>query len=203
MHVWHVFVMRLLHAYYMVLHQTVTCITCILYYVNVIRILHVDFCIMYILFIYYCFFLYVLYAWYMYNMNGLFILYAYHMYISSYKSHIDIICLCHRYHMYVSCLSCKCFTYITCLSYWCITNIISKLYVHLRITDIIRIHSWRRSDFKIFGTRDLSVSEIDLLSEGDSIYSRENLFEFLRTPEKTCLICTGTPVKTCWKFWQS
>ena len=42
-----------------------------------------------------------------------------------------------------------------------------------------------------------------LLSYGDSFYSRENLFEILGTPKKTCLTCTGTSMKTCWKFWQS
>jgi len=36
---------------------------------------------------------------------------------------------------------------------------------------------------------DLSIFLIDLLSDGDSVYSRENLFEILGTPEKTCLIC--------------
>jgi hypothetical protein len=41
------------------------------------------------------------------------------------------------------------------------------------------------------------------LSDGDSVYSRENLFEILGTPETTGLIRKGTPVKTCWKFWQS
>jgi len=44
---------------------------------------------------------------------------------------------------------------------------------------------------------------LDLLSAGDSVYSRENLLEILGTPVITCLICTGTPVKTCWNFWQS
>jgi len=33
-------------------------------------------------------------------------------------------------------------------------------------------------------------------------YSREILYENMGTPAKTCLICTGTPVKTCRKFWQ-
>jgi len=43
----------------------------------------------------------------------------------------------------------------------------------------------------------------NILSDGDSVYSREHPFEILGTPEKTCLICTGTPVKNLWKFWQS
>jgi len=34
----------------------------------------------------------------------------------------------------------------------------------------------------------------------------QNLIEFLGIPEKTCLICTGTPMNTCCtccRFWQS
>ena len=56
---------------------------------------------------------------------------------------------------------------------------------------------------KIFGSPDLTVFLLDLLSAGDSVYSRENLLENLGTSVKTCLICTGTPVKTRLKFWQS
>ena len=51
--------------------------------------------------------------------------------------------------------------------------------------------------YKIFGSPDLPDVRVDLLSDGDSVYSRENLFEILRTPEKMCFICSGTPVKTC------
>jgi len=54
---------------------------------------------------------------------------------------------------------------------------------------------------EIFGSPDFLGFPETL--DGDSVNSRENLFEILETPEKTCLICTGTPVKTCWKFWQS
>jgi len=56
---------------------------------------------------------------------------------------------------------------------------------------------------KIFGSPDYPVFLDSLLSDGDSVYSSQTLFEILGTPEETCLICTGTPVKTCWKFWQS
>jgi len=56
---------------------------------------------------------------------------------------------------------------------------------------------------KIFGCPDLSVSLIDLLSDGDTMNSRENSFEIWGTPVNNCLIWTGTSVKTCWKFWQS
>ena len=53
---------------------------------------------------------------------------------------------------------------------------------------------------EIFGFPDYPVFLDFLLSDGDSVYSHEKLPEILGTPEKTCLICAGTPVKTCWKF---
>ena len=62
---------------------------------------------------------------------------------------------------------------------------------------IIRSRSRRRSDFKVFGSPDWPLFPATLLSDGDSVYSRENLFEILGTPEKTCLKVTGSPVKTC------
>jgi len=61
----------------------------------------------------------------------------------------------------------------------------------------------------IFGSSDLTVFLLDLLSAGhllsagDSVYSRENSFENLGTPLQTCLICMGTPVMIRFKFWQS
>jgi len=51
---------------------------------------------------------------------------------------------------------------------------------------------------KILASPYLSVFLIDLLSDGDFVYSCENLFEILGTLVKSCLICMGT-----WKFWQS
>jgi len=66
---------------------------------------------------------------------------------------------------------------------------------HVPLTEEIRL--------KIFGIPDLSVFLINLLMDGDFIYSRENLFKFLVIPVKTCLICMGTTVKTRWKFSQS
>ena len=53
------------------------------------------------------------------------------------------------------------------------------------------------------GSPDHPVFLDSLLSDGDSVYSIETLHEILRTPEKTRFKCTGTPMKTCWKFWQS
>ena len=55
----------------------------------------------------------------------------------------------------------------------------------------------------LFGSSDLTVFDSDLLIAGDSVYLRENVFENLGTPLKTCLICMGTPVKIRLKFWQS
>ena len=54
-----------------------------------------------------------------------------------------------------------------------------------------------------FGFLDLPDFWVDLLSDRDSVYSIEPLFENLTTSEETCSICAGTAVKTCWKFWQS
>jgi len=56
---------------------------------------------------------------------------------------------------------------------------------------------------RIFGSPDLPVCLRVFLSAGDSVYSREYLFEILGTPMKMCLICMGTPVKTRCKFRQS
>jgi len=56
---------------------------------------------------------------------------------------------------------------------------------------------------KIFGSPDLPDFWVNLLSDGDSVYLPENLFEILGTHVKTNLNCTGTPMKNCWKFWQS
>ena len=55
----------------------------------------------------------------------------------------------------------------------------------------------------IVGSPDLPDFPVDLFSDGDFVYSSKNLFEILGTPVKTCLICTGTAEKTCWKFWQT
>ena len=66
---------------------------------------------------------------------------------------------------------------------------------HIPLTEEIRI--------KMFESRDLTIFLSDLLSDGDSIYSRVNLHENLGTPVKTYLICTGIPVKTCGKFWKA
>jgi len=56
---------------------------------------------------------------------------------------------------------------------------------------------------KLFGSPDLSVFLKNLLSDGNSVYSRENLYEIVGSPVKTCLMRTGTPVIFFLKFWQS
>ena len=56
---------------------------------------------------------------------------------------------------------------------------------------------------QIFGFPELPDFQVDLLRNGDSVYSRENLFEILGIPENTCLICMGTSVKSCQKFWHT
>jgi len=78
-------------------------------------------------------------------------------------------------------------------SYVCL-NMYVNIHTYMPLTEEIRL--------KIFGSPDLSVFLIDLLTGGDSIYSRENSFEMFGTPVKMCLICTGTSVKSCWMFWQ-
>jgi len=56
-------------------------------------------------------------------------------------------------------------------------------------------HSRSRSDLKYLDLEILGFP-IDLLSDGASVYTRENLYENLGTPVQTCLICIGTSVKT-------
>jgi len=44
---------------------------------------------------------------------------------------------------------------------------------------------------QISGYPDLPEFQVDLLSDGDSVYSCETAFEKFGTPLKTCLICTS------------
>jgi len=50
---------------------------------------------------------------------------------------------------------------------------------------------------EIYGSQDLQDFRVDLLSDRDSVYLCENLFENLGTLVKFFWIFTGTPVKTC------
>jgi len=54
---------------------------------------------------------------------------------------------------------------------------------------------------EICGSPDDPVFLDSLFSDGDSVYLNETPFEILGTPYKTCLIFTGTSMKTCWKLW--
>ena len=49
---------------------------------------------------------------------------------------------------------------------------------------------------EIFGSPDNPALLDSLLSDRDSRYSNETQIEILGTPEKTCLKCTGTPIKS-------
>jgi len=60
------------------------------------------------------------------------------------------------------------------------------IYADIPHTEEIRI--------KIFASQDSPVIPAFFCSDRDSVYSRENLFKIVGAPEKTCLICTGTPV---------
>ena len=54
------------------------------------------------------------------------------------------------------------------------------MYIRIPLTEEIRL--------KIFESRDLTIFSLHFLSHGDSVYTRENLYENLGTPVKTCLI---------------
>jgi len=56
------------------------------------------------------------------------------------------------------------------------------------------VYAAHGADQTIFGSPDLPHFRVDLLCDGDSVYSRKNLFEILGTPVKACLICTGIQV---------
>jgi len=85
---------------------------------------------------------------------------------------------------------------ITVITLTIITIVILIIIISMiPLTDEIRL--------EIFGSPDYPDFLDSLLSDGDSVYSSETFFEILGTPEKTYLICMGTPVKSCWKIWQS
>jgi len=51
-----------------------------------------------------------------------------------------------------------------------------------------------------FVSRDLTIFSLNLLSDGDSVYTRENLYENLGTPVKPCLYVWGTKIKLVGNF---
>jgi len=60
-------------------------------------------------------------------------------------------------------------------------------------------HAGDQTKSEILASPDYPVFLDSLLSDGDSVYLNETLIGILGTPEKTCLICTGTPMEICWK----
>jgi len=86
------------------------------------------------------------------------------------------------------------YSHVRCDSFICAMWLIHMRFIH-PLTEEIRL--------KRFASRDLSGFPIRLLSDGDSVYTLENLYENVGTPVKTCLIFMGASVKTCCKFWQS
>jgi len=81
-----------------------------------------------------------------------------------------------------------------------------RTYIRIYVRICIRMYFYPLTEelrLEIFGSPDLSIFFTDHFSDGDSIYSSEEFVEFLGNPVKSCLICTGTPVKICRKLWQS
>ena len=109
--------------------------------------------------------------------------YSFHMIFISYDIHFI------RYSFHMTFISARCHVII---SQQVIRLVQSS--PHVPPTEEIRL--------EIFASRDPTIWSLDLLSDGDSDYTPENLYEKLETPVKTRLICTGTPAKTCWKFSQ-
>jgi len=108
----------------------------------------------------------------------------------------DILQITHTSY-FITCVM-KCVTYYLSCN---VCNDMHKMYV-THDTDILFHHLPLTEDVRlqIFGSPDYPVFQSFLWSDGDFVYSRENLFEILGTPVKTCLNVKGTPVKTCWKF---
>ena len=69
------------------------------------------------------------------------------------------------------------------------------MYIYIYIC--IYIYVCIGSDLRYVDLQIWTVFPSTILSDRYSVYSIENSFEVLGTPEKTCLVCTGTPVKTC------
>jgi len=94
-----------------------------------------------------------------------------------------------------------CHTYAWVMTHTWTSHVTHMHAAHSFIRIIHLIHTTHGATLKIFGSRDLTILSFDLFGDGDSVYARENLYENLGTPVKTCLICKGIHVKTCWKFW--
>jgi len=101
--------------------------------------------------------------------------------------------LCVYIHMYI-CIH----TYIQmCINTYGLHFVLQGAMLSVRCARILYVYPLiEEITLKRFGSRDLSVFPIDLLSDGDCVYSTENLFAILGTPVTACLIYMGTPVKT-------
>ena len=75
---------------------------------------------------------------------------------------------------------CKTLQYTVTHRGWLSTNTMAKVSM-FPLTEEIKL--------KIFGSRDLTTFSLDLLSDRDSVHSRENLYENVGTPLKTCSVC--------------
>jgi len=90
-----------------------------------------------------------------------------------------------------------------------VTHMNQTCYTYERVKSHIWMHHHTHATHggdqiqNIWISRDLSVFLIHLLSDEDWVHTHENLHESLGTPVKSCFICTGTTVKTCWKVWLS
>ena len=102
-----------------------------------------------------------------------------------------LMCLFQYVHIFVHIHSSKC----VCIYVYCLYTYRSNHLLILVCLDVYTAHGGDQTH-KIFGSPDLSVFRIDLLSDGDSVYSRVNSFEISGTPVQTYLICTGIPVRT-------
>ena len=94
-------------------------------------------------------------------------------------------------------------TYIYIYYIYIYTCICICIHVYIYIYIYTYIPLMEEIGLKMFGSRDPTIVSLNFLSDGDSVNTRENLYENLRTPAKMYLICTGIPVETCRKFWQS
>jgi len=100
-------------------------------------------------------------------------------------------------------------THLSCLGCACEWRLIHEPIIREPMCWIAYQHYVRHPPFmekiglEISGSQDSPVFPAFFCGDGDSNYQRETLFKILGTPKEMCLICTGTPVKTCCKFWQS
>ena len=69
----------------------------------------------------------------------------------------------------------------------CIERDIGKAHLHMHICSYVHMYPLTEDTrLQIFGSPDLSSFPGHSLSDGDSVYSRENLFRILGTPETRC-----------------